>query len=251
MEKQPVQLLIVDDNLEICDILENFFALTSEVKVCGVAHDGEEALFLILRDQPDVVLLDLIMPKIDGISVLERLAGASLVRRPRIIVTSAVGQESFTSAALALGADYYMIKPYDLTALLARVCTAASSEGKSKGPAPRAAETTAALIARSVLELGIPTHMLGYQYCVAGIELLLREKRPYSIVKEVYAALAGSFDTTPECVEGAIRKAIHRAWAQEPEPMRTLTGEDSAPANGRLLTALAERIRLREQGGTE
>lgn len=249
MEKEPVQLLIVDDNLEICDILENFFALTSQVKVCGVAHDGEEALFLILRDQPDVVLLDLIMPKIDGISVLERLAGASLVRRPRIIVTSAVGQESFTSAALALGADYYMIKPYDLTALLARVCTAASSEGK--GHAPRAGESTAALIARAVLELGIPTHMLGYQYCVAGVELLLREKRPYSIVKEVYTALAGSFDTTPECVEGAIRKAIHRAWAQEPEPLRTLTGEDSAPANGRLLTALAARIRLQEQGGAQ
>ena len=97
MEEAAIRLLIVDDNPELCDILENYFNLTSEITVCGVARDGEEALFRIAQSQPDVVLLDLIMPKLDGITVLERLAQAELAHRPRFIVTSAIGQDAFTN----------------------------------------------------------------------------------------------------------------------------------------------------------
>ncbi|NCB62542.1 MAG: response regulator [Clostridia bacterium] len=246
---ERVRLLIADDNLEICDILENFFALTDEVAVCAVAHDGEEALFYIAQSDPDVMLLDLIMPKLDGISVLEKLSRTVMARRPRVIVTSAVGQENFTAAALALGADYYMIKPYNLSALLSRVCTAAAKNA----PAPnhRREETLSVSVSRALLDLGIPTHMLGYRYCAAAVELLLRENRPCSMIKEVYAAIAREFATTPECVEGAIRKGIRHSFTREPGPLRTLTGADEAPANGRFLTSLAQHIRLNaDNGGT-
>lgn len=246
---ERVRLLIADDNLEICDILENFFALTDEVEVCAVAHDGEEALFHIVQSSPDVMLLDLIMPKLDGISVLEKLSRTVMAHRPRIIVTSAVGQENFTSAALALGADYYMIKPYDLSALLARVCTAAAKNAPPPAPAARREDSLVAAVSRALLDLGIPTHMLGYRYCTAAVALLLRENRPCSIVKEVYTAIAQEFATTPECVEGAIRKAIRYSFTREPVPIRTLTGADAAPANGRFLTSLAQHIRLSADNG--
>ena len=134
MEEAAIRLLIVDDNPELCDILENYFNLTSEITVCGVARDGEEALFRIAQSQPDVVLLDLIMPKLDGITVLERLAQAELAHRPRFIVTSAIGQDAFTSTALSLGADYYMIKPYDLDALRARVRLVAERPAGTAAP---------------------------------------------------------------------------------------------------------------------
>lgn len=253
MEQSPIRLLIVDDSVETCDILENYFALTPEVTVCGVAHDGDEALFRMGQSEPDVVLLDLVMPRTDGLSVLERMSQAPMTRRPRVIITSAVGQESFTSAALSLGADYYMIKPYDLENLFARICTAASA-GAAKPPlsvAQRRGEDRELLVSRSLLELGIPAHMLGYRYCSTAIDLLLRDNRPQSIVKDIYAEVAREFDTTPECVEGAIRKAIRRAWDGEQESIRTLTGgtAGSPPANGRFLTTLSQRIRLSNEGG--
>lgn len=256
MEKRPIRLLIADDNLEICDILAHFFTLTDEVEVCDVAHDGEEALFLIAQHRPDVVLLDLIMPKTDGLSVLERLGHMKLEVRPRVIVASAVGQEGFTRAALERGADYYMIKPFDLADLLSRVCLVASLAGASAPAAPGQAasmptrsEDMDALIARAVLKLGFSPHMRGYQYIVAAVDMLLREKRPCSIVKEVYAGLALEYSTTIECVEGAIRKALRQAWAADGSPLRALAkGEGSdivlPPSNGRFLTTLAQHLRL-------
>lgn len=254
MEKDRIRLLIADDNLEICDILAHFFELTDEVEVCGVAHDGEEALFRIAQTSPDVVLLDLIMPKTDGLSVLERLSHTELAVRPHVIVASAVGQEGFTRAALERGADYYMIKPYDLTDLLSRVCMVAARDGKAHaGPRPAAPTKTedhTAAVTRAVIELGLPAHMKGCQYTIAGVKMLLRENRPCSIVKEVYAGLALDYNTTPECVEGAIRKAIRHAWEPEGSPIRAHMGAESSapPSNGRFLTTLAQHIRLYGSG---
>lgn len=249
MEKNRIRLLIADDNLEICDILTHFFEMTDEVEVCGVAHDGEETLFRIAQTNPDVVLLDLIMPKTDGLSVLERLAHTELAVRPHVIVVTAVGQEGYTRAALERGAAYYMIKPYDLSDLLSRVCIVAARDVVAPtpvaAPAPREEDPTAA-ITRTVMELGLPAHMKGYQYTIAGVKLLLRENRPCSIVKEVYAGLAQEYGTTPECVEGAIRKAIRHAWDMGSSPLRTKLGgeEGGPPPNGRFLTTLAQHIRL-------
>lgn len=249
MDSIPIQLLIVDDSIETCDILENYFALTQEISVCCVAHDGNEALFCISQHHPDVVLLDLIMPKLDGLAVLERFGQIPLSKRPRIIVTSAVGQESFTSTALSLGADYYMIKPYDLADLHSRICTATMSG--SDNPTPQNTvlqgnEELEANISRILLDLGIPPHMLGFRYCCAAMLLLLQENRPQSIVKDIYTRIAENFSTTPECVEGAIRKVIRRAWDCKKESICTLTGviQETPPSNGRFLNNLAQHIRL-------
>ena len=249
----PIQLLIVDDNLETCDILENYFSLTQEINVCGIAHDGDEALFRIARCQPDVLLLDLIMPKVDGLAVLERLSRIPLLKRPKVIVTSAVGQESFT--ALALGADYYMIKPYDLSDLYSRICTAVAvaPEKLSQASLFPKGNGLELQVSRSLLELGLPPHMLGYRYCSTAVLLLLNKDRPQSIVKDVYAKVAKEFTTTPECVEGAIRKAIRRAWDAKREEIRMLTGniQEMPPSNGRFLTNLAQHVRLDSENGDD
>lgn len=247
MEKNHIRLLIVDDNLEICDILTDFFRLTEEVEVCAVAHNGKDALFLIARHQPDVVLLDLIMPQMDGISVLEQLSRAELAVRPKVIVASAVEQEGFTRASLERGAVYYMMKPYDLNDLLGRVCLAAREPAAPATPAgPGLPEDFEAAVTRAAMELGLPSHMKGCQYTISAVQMLLRENRPCSIVKEVYAGLALEYATSPECVEGAIRKAIRRAWEGENSPLRARMedGEKGPPSNGRFLTAMAQHIRL-------
>lgn len=249
----PIRLLVADDNLEICDILADYFRLTPEVELCGVAHDGQEVLFRIAQIQPDVVLLDLIMPKMDGLSVLEKLSSAQLPCRPRVIVCSAIGQEGFTRAALKMGADYYMIKPYDLSDLLNRIQLVASLGAppvhqQCPTPSQTGDPGLSSAIVRAVMEMAIPAHMLGYQYIVAAMRLLLGHPRPCSIVKDVYATLALDFSTTGECVEGAIRKALRAAWRQDPAPLQALVGGDmtalSPPSNGRFLFTLAQRLRL-------
>lgn len=251
MRDSPIRLLIAEDNLALCDILTEYFKLSPEISVCGVAHDGEEALFRIAQTRPDLVLLDLIMPRLDGLSVLERMGKAALSPRPGVIITSAVCQEGFTSAALSLGADYYMIKPYDLSDLLSRIrLVASTAQAQAEAPARSGADDVR--IRRAVMELGIPTHMLAYRYCSCAVGLLLQDAHPHSIVKEIYTAVAEEFGTTPACVEGAIRKAVRQVWERNGQALRALMDVGAGappPSNGRFLTTLTERLRLPEGPG--
>lgn len=254
----PIRLLIVDDSRETCDILESYFALVEEVTVCCVAHDGEEALYCIGQHQPDVVLLDLIMPKTDGLAVLERLQRAvstgELSVRPRVIVTSAVGQEKFTSTALSLGADYYMIKPYNLSDLLSRISTITCADTP---PAPEKStvhhvDDAQAAVARGLLELGLPAHMRGYRYCCSAVLLLMRENKPQAIVKDVYRIVAQANDTTAECVESALRTVIQSAFSTSPQAMHGLTGcgQKKPPANGKFLMLFTQHMLLNQNPET-
>lgn len=238
--EKKIRLLVVDDNQELCDILENYFDLMDDVDLCGVAHDGEEALQKIVQLHPDVVLLDIIMPQMDGISVLERLNQAPPERMPRIIVASAIGQENITNRALTLGANYYMIKPYQLPELMNRVMLVAKESeritpaGKGDPKEPDSIPLSDR-ISEMLISEGMPTNIVGYQYCVQAIEILLKEKGHCPLGKYVYSAIAEENETTVSCVESAIRKAISRMIVEE----------DKQPSNGRFLTMMTEQFRLR------
>ena len=108
-----IRVLVVDDNKRIVSILKEALDRENDMEVVGTAADGEEALHLISVLRPDVVLLDLIMPKIDGLGVMERMKGREMEGRPEIIVVSAVSQEKVTENAFQLGAAYYVLKPFD------------------------------------------------------------------------------------------------------------------------------------------
>ena len=116
-----VRVLVVDDNRRIVNLLKNALEKEEEVEVVGTASDGEEALQMIHLKRPDVVLLDLIMPKIDGLGVMERMQRPDFPVHPQVIVVSAVSQESVTEHAFALGAAYYILKPFDTRVIIARV----------------------------------------------------------------------------------------------------------------------------------
>ena len=132
MSSTPITLLIVDDNHAMCNILRDYFQMTDQVTLCDIAFNGEDALEKIRVHQPDVVLLDIIMPQLDGLSVLEKLNEDPPQKRPAIIVASALGQEMITNRALQLGANYYLIKPYQLQNLLDRILMIAKSDDTFK-----------------------------------------------------------------------------------------------------------------------
>jgi len=256
MEKKKTKLLIVEDTREMCDILQNFFLMIRDIELCGIANDGEEALQKIREEAPDVVLLDIIMPKLDGISVLEKLHLEPPAKMPHIIITSAIGQEKITNTALLLGASYYMIKPYSLSDLLQRiylianmpvqhssfsVCTEMQGSTEDKN--------LDRIIRQTLIDLGVPTHILGYKYMIEALHIIIHEDKPCFITKQVYAIIAEHNGTAVECVESALRKTVRRIYQSNntffQEVMKSSSNDNvKQPSNSKFLTLLAERIKL-------
>jgi two-component system response regulator (stage 0 sporulation protein A) len=116
-----IRVLIADDNKEFCDIVRRYLEKQDDMEVIGIAGDGIEALEMIINIQPEVVILDIIMPHIDGLGVLERLNNSNLENKSKIIILSAVGQDKITQRAIALGADYYFVKPFDMEIFVKRI----------------------------------------------------------------------------------------------------------------------------------
>lgn len=225
-----IRFLIVDDNRELCDILQSYFDLVDGIDLCGIAYNGEEALRKIARLQPDVILLDIIMPQLDGLSVLEKLQDQPPEHPPRVIVASAIGQEVVTNRALALGANYYMIKPIQLPDLENRIRLIGQTQPKTSN----SEIDLPSVIAKYLMDLHMPTHVLGYQYCVQAIAILIHENKRCPLAKHVYRQIADKNDTSVPCVESAIRKAIS---------FTVSSGQHSA-SNGTFLTAISEKIKL-------
>ena len=119
--KTVTKVVIADDNKEFCELLKDFLQQQDELKITGVAYNGIEALEIIKEQSPDVLVLDVIMPHLDGIGVLEKLCESSTNHRPKVIVLTAFGQESITQKAVELGADYYILKPFDFAVLATRI----------------------------------------------------------------------------------------------------------------------------------
>ena len=116
-----ITILIADDNPDFANTLTSYIEDDSEFEIIAIARDGKEAVEMILNTEPDVVLLDVIMPHLDGIGVLEKIGAAKMKKNPLCIMLSAVGQDKITQRALELGAEYYAIKPFDITILLQRI----------------------------------------------------------------------------------------------------------------------------------
>ena len=119
--KEKVSVLIADDNQEFSHTLSTYINAQDDMQVVGMARDGEEAIEIMQDITPDVVLLDVIMPHLDGLGVLEKISTMQINKKPICIMLSAVGQDKITQKAIALGAEYYVVKPFDLAVLYSRI----------------------------------------------------------------------------------------------------------------------------------
>lgn len=230
MEDSKISVLIADDNKEFCSILNDYLLNQKDIVVTGIAKDGREALELIVERKPDLVILDIIMPHLDGLGVLEKLNTMDLEKTPRIIILSAVGQDKITQQAITLGADYYTVKPFDMEVFTKRIRemfnsaptiqessaqsnrvsypTTSSyiltSEQKSKTPIDLETEIT-----NIIHEIGVPAHIKGYMYLREAITMVVNDMELLSAVtKELYPSIAKKYNTTASRVERAIRHAL-------------------------------------------
>lgn len=265
MEPIRINVLIVDDNKQFCDILSDYLEIQSDIAITGIANDGIEALKLIKESEADVIVLDLIMPHLDGLGVLEAIKTMNLGVIPKIIVLSAIGQDQITQRALTLGADYYVIKPFNMEVLVERIrqmftnTYSNGSIGKSvelsnnfanelnKNQASDLEEQ----ITNIIREIGIPAHIKGYMYLREAINIAIYNVECLSsVAKELYPEVAKKFNTTASKVERAIRHAIIIAWTRgNVETIEKLFGytastEDGKLTNSEFIAFVADKLRI-------
>ena len=258
MEDSKISVLIADDNKEFCSILNDYLLNQRDIIVTGIAKDGIEALDLIQEKEPDLVILDIIMPHLDGLGVLEKLNNMNLKKMPRVIILSAVGQDKITQKAIKLGADYYVVKPFDMITLVDRVRDLLKEEEEIKTEYMVAYGNKSlpleVRVTQMIHDVGVPAHIKGYQYIREAIMLAVNnEEILNSVTKSLYPTLSEKFSTTPSRVERAIRHAIEVAWNRGQIEMHekifgyTVNSNKGKPTNSEFIAMIADRIRLSEK----
>ena len=263
-------ILVVDDNRSFRDTVKRTIEQQADMKIVGEAADGEEALELIRYLKPDVVLLDLVMPKLDGIGVMEALSKEKLPKAPVVIIVSAVIHDSIMSQLISMGAAYYLAKTCDQALLVSRIRQMKGVSQQSVPAMPvtgrNAAQDDVAVRARSVdvetevtnliHEVGVPAHIKGYQYLRESILMAIEDMDILNaITKQLYPAIAKKFDTTPSRVERAIRHAIEVAWSRgkmdtiEKLFSYSISMGKGKPTNSEFIALIADRMRLELKAG--
>ena len=261
--QEKIKVVIADDNLEFAEIVREFLNHKPDIEVLEIAKDGDEALEVLNRLEPDVALLDIVMPKLDGIGVLEKLNEAPRKLKTKFIVLSAIGQDAITQKIMMLGAEYYMIKPFELEMLLKRIREVKTGLVELKNPkvlgvaqikTPYITENLDSLetsVTNIIHEVGVPAHIKGYQYIREAITLAVNDMEVInSITKELYPTLAKKFKTTPSRVERAIRHAIEVAWTRGSlETNHGMFGNTVSPLRGKptnseFIAMIADKLRL-------
>ncbi|NLA58254.1 MAG: sporulation transcription factor Spo0A [Firmicutes bacterium] len=262
-----LRILIADNNVGLCETLNAFLERQEGMQVVGIAHDGEETLQLIEEREPDVVLLDITMPHLDGLGVMERLSQLNLAKKPKIIVLTAFGREDIIRRFTDLGADYFVVKPFDLNVLADRIRQFAgevSDESilgeaeaevtpQSSRTALRSAINCEAQVTELLHKIGIPAHFKGYNYLRDAVMVVMEEDGVFggSLTKELYPRLAEKYNTTPGGVEAAIRNAVITAWEHGNRAyLEELTGRTSKgrfPTNSLIIAKLADQLKYKSR----
>lgn len=248
-----IKLLIVDDNIEFTGMLSQYAQSKGNFGLVAVANDGIEALEKIHELKPDVVILDLIMPQLDGIGVLEKLYGDRSPNKPSIVILSAIGQDSHVKRAMNLGASYYMVKPFDVDLLITRVYELyndreGSPDDQMNGymSAKLTGEILESEISRVLHRLAIPANLSGYRFLKEAIKLSIIDGDLFkSVTKFLYPKVAEIFSSSSQKVERSIRNAIECAWKKDSNPLREqLFGYmEGKPSNSQFISTIVEGIK--------
>ena len=243
-------VFIADSTEEFCTTLCNALHHTEGFRVAGTATDGEQAIRKIRETVPDVLVLDLMLSKQDGIAVMK--AVSTMEKRPAILATSGFVTDYVSSAAANLGARYLMLKPCDMAALVERLQEIRGS-GKVRTAVVRRTDKTSieTMVTGIIHEIGVPAHIKGYQYLREAIIIAVNDMDVINaITKVLYPQVAKTFQTTPSRVERAIRHAIEVAWDRgDLDTLQrffgyTVSNTKGKPTNSEFIALIADKLQL-------
>ena len=248
--EQTLTVLIADSSEDFCSALSAAVQRSDGFQVIGTAFDGEQTIRLVRERKPDILVLDLMLSKQDGISVLK--AVNSLDRKPITLATSAFVTPYVSTAAANLGVRYLMLKPCDMTALVERL-EEIRGGAQLRLPQVRRNDKTSieALVTNIIHEIGVPAHIKGYQYLREAIIIAVNDMDVINaITKVLYPQVAKTFQTTPSRVERAIRHAIEVAWDRgDLDTLQrffgyTVSNTKGKPTNSEFIALIADKLQL-------
>ncbi len=250
MEK--VKLLLVDDNIQLLESLEDFFLSKSDIEICGSAEDGQRAIDFLKDNTVDVVILDIIMPNLDGMAVLDWLSMNKSKNFPSIIIVSALRHEDVVRITSMKGVTYFMTKPISYEELYKRIVEIRSIKDIKNEVFNKLYQNAVTIdeeITSIFLDIGLPAHVKGFQFLREGVKMMVENRDIIkNITQELYPAVAKHFDTTSSKVESAMRNAIHISWTQGKFANinkilgYTMLHINEKPTNGQFIALVAERL---------
>jgi len=268
---KKIKVGIVDDNKDFCEVVENYLRKQEDMDVLFVANDGLQAIEKLNSGKaiPDILILDLIMPHMDGFGVLETLNTTEMEKYPRVIIASAIGQDTIIQKTMAMGAQYYLVKPINLNMLVKRIHqvheamekdikdSESSSFKKNWVLKDSAAEHDLEIdITNLIHEIGVPAHIKGYKYLRDAIMLVVGNMDLLdAVTKELYPTIASMNNSTSSRVERAIRHAIELAWNRgKIETLEAIFGytvktDKGKPTNSEFIAIIADKLRLERKVG--
>lgn len=248
---KEIKILMVDDNKSLIDMISEYFSTHTSIKVFKEAYDGLEGAQLAIKYQKqyDIILLDLIMPKKDGVFVLDELKRNN-IEKPIIILTSYDDSEMIRRVT-SYGVSYYILKPFELVDLEKRIIDCLKKVNSNMKTIDLHHTNLQISITKILHELGIPSHIKGYQYIREGISIIYNRPEVIGgITKELYPEVALKFDTTVSRVERAIRHAIEVSWNRGNWAlMEDIFGhsvdiDKAKPTNSEFIVTVADKLRL-------
>ena len=243
-----IKVLMIDDNIGLIGAVKEYFRSSNQIEIVDEAYDGISGLEKIENVDFDVAILDLIMPKKDGLYVLEEMKKKKLVKK--IIVATSYNAPEVIREVSDYGVNYYILKPFDFDDLEKRILDMCNKkmEGKNIDLHYNNLQIS---ITKILHELGIPSHIKGYQYIREGVVLVFDNPDMIGgITKELYPELASKFDTTVSRVERAIRHAIEVSWNRGNwDLMEEIFGNSvdidrAKPTNSEFIVTVADKLRL-------
>lgn len=265
-----IKVMFADDNRELLRLLEDYISKQSDMEVVAIAQNGSEAITKLEASRPDVLILDIIMPHQDGLAVLEEIHRAGNIPLPKIIMLTAFGQEETTKRAVELGVSYFMLKPFDIDVLGARIREVAGYKSadipnrsgfisitrEENKPNLTRNHTLDAKITNIIHEIGVPAHIKGYLYLREAITMVYNNIEILgSITKVLYPQIAVKFKTTPSRVERAIRHSIEVAWSRGNMDSitklfgYTVSNSKAKPTNSEFIAMVADKLRIEDKVG--
>lgn len=252
---QPMRILIVDDHAALRKSMAEMLQKQADVEAVVEASNGAEALAKLMEQSFDIMITDIVMPVMDGYTLMEEMRRLRLASMPKVIVATALARDDFVMRAVELGAKFYLVKPFEPENLMEHIRELANGLSAPlpvfSRPQPSPSQSIDDKLSSLFLTIGIPAHIKGYQYLRAGVKMVVENPDVINrITKELYPGIAAQFGTTASKVERAIRHAIEVAWNRgrvesinKAFGCRVCSPEDK-PTNGEFIAMLADRLSM-------
>ncbi len=252
MEKK-IKITVADSNRDFAEMLTARLSEERDFEIISTLTDGDELKDSIMSQKPDIVILNDVLPTLDGLGVISKINNSGMAELPKFIMLSGFSSESLISDATALGVSHFLVKPFSVDSLIDRIRTLHTSITLKKANNEEEARSSLALAVTNIIhEVGVPAHIKGYHYVREAIIMAVEDMDILNaITKILYPSVAKKFSTTASRVERAIRHAIETAWNRgDIDTLNnffgyTVSNSKGKPTNSEFIAMIADKISLR------